>query len=68
VRQGLVANISSPGEPVKALCVYPSVSQNNARALVTGRPPDLAKGDFRSYMPAGETMLDIVDSQGRKAV
>ncbi len=68
MQKGLIANISSLGEPIKAMAVYPSVSQNNAKAMVTGQPPDLIKADFRGYLPDNETMLDIVDGHGMKAV
>lgn len=65
---GLVNNISALGEPIKAHAVYPSVSQPNAKAMVTGVDTDLEKGGFRSYMPNNETMLDILDQEGKKAV
>lgn len=68
LQQGLVANISSLGEPIEAMAEYPSVSQNNAKSLVTGQPPDLARGDFRGYIPENETMFDIVDSLGMRSV
>jgi Uncharacterized proteins of the AP superfamily len=67
-QKGLVVNISSLGEPIKAMAVYPSVSQNNAKAMVTGQPPDLIKADFRGYIPDNETMLDIMDDYGMKPV
>ncbi|HMK46748.1 MAG TPA: alkaline phosphatase family protein [Methanocella sp.] len=67
LHEGLIANISSLGEPIKAICEYPSVSQVNAKAMVTGLPADLVKGDFRSYNPSGETVLDVINDQGKKA-
>jgi hypothetical protein len=66
--KGLVGNMSSLGEPVKAACVYPSVTQTNAKAMVTGLAPDLVRGDFRSYLPYNDTMLDILERNGLHAV
>lgn len=66
--RGLVNNISSIGEPIEAVSVYPSVTQTNAKAMVTGQAPDLVRGDFRSYLPYNDTMLDILDRQGMHAV
>jgi len=65
---GLVENMSSLGEPVKAVCVYPSVTQTNAKAMATGLAPDLVRGDFRSYLPHNDTMLDILERNGLHAV
>lgn len=65
---GLVNNISALGAPIKAHSVYPSVTQPNAKAMVTGVDTDLVRGDFRSYIPYNETMVDILDKQGKKAV
>jgi hypothetical protein len=65
---GLVNNISSLGEPLKAVCVYPSITQNNAKAMATGLAPDLVRGDFRSYLPYNDTILDILERKGLDAV
>ena len=67
-QRGLVDNISSLGEPVKAVCVYPSITQNNAKAMATGLAPDLARGDFRSYLPYNDTVFDILERKGLDAV
>jgi hypothetical protein len=67
-RSGLVGNVSALGTPIKALAVYPSVSQVNAKAMATGVGSNLVKGDFRSEVPDNDTMLDILNRQGRKAV
>lgn len=67
-RLGLVNNISALGEPLKAHAVYPSVTQPNAKAMATGVDTDLVRGDFRSYIPYNDTMLDILDREGRTAV
>jgi len=68
LQKGLVDNMSALGEPIKAVCVYPSVSQTNAKAMATGLAPDLVRGDFRSYLPYNDTMLDILDKKGMRAV
>lgn len=68
VKLGLANNITALGTPIKAHSVYPSVTQPNAKAMVTGVDTDLVKGDFRSYIPSNETMVDILDKQGKKAV
>ncbi len=65
---GLVDNMSSIGEPIKAVCVYPSITQNNAKSMATGLAPNLSKGDFRSYEPAGKTIVDVLNEDGRSAV
>lgn len=67
VSRGIVANVSSLGEPVKALCVYPSITQNNAKALVTGTGPDLARADFRSAITYDDTIFDVLERQGLEA-
>lgn len=67
-QKGLVNNISAMGEPLKAVCVYPSITQNNAKAMATGLAPDLARGDFRSYLPYNDTILDILGRKGIDAV
>jgi hypothetical protein len=67
-QRGLINNISSIGEPVKAVCVYPSITQNNAKAMATGLAPDLVRGDFRSYLPYNDTVLDILERKGLEAV
>jgi hypothetical protein len=66
--KGLVTNMSSLGEPVKAVCVYPSVTQTNAKAMATGLAPNLTRGDFRSYLPYNDTVLDILGRDGLHAV
>ena len=65
---GLTPNISALGTPIKAICVYPSFSQPNARSLMTGMAPNLAMGNFSSDLPDGETMFNILDNDGMKAV
>jgi predicted AlkP superfamily pyrophosphatase or phosphodiesterase len=65
---GIVNNITALGEPIKAVCVFPSVSQPNAKAMVTGVGPDLEKGDFWSYIPDNETVLDILNGQNKTAI
>jgi predicted AlkP superfamily pyrophosphatase or phosphodiesterase len=67
-RLGLVDNISSLGEPVKAACVYPSITQNNAKAMATGLAPNLTRADYRSYLPYNDTVLDILERKGLDAV
>lgn len=67
-QRGLISNISSLGEPVKAVCVYPSITQNNAKAMATGLAPNLSRGDFRSYLPYNDTVFDILERKGLKAV
>lgn len=67
-RVGIVDNLSAIGPPIKAMAEYPSISQVNSKAMVTGLAPDLSKGSFRSYIPDGETMIDAVNRQGKKAV
>jgi hypothetical protein len=64
---GLIENISALGEPVKALCEYPSISQVNARALVTGMPSDIRAGSFRNAYPSGKTVLEAVSETGATA-
>lgn len=68
VKLGLVDNISALGKPIKAHCEYPSFSQVNAKAMVTGVAPDLVKGDFSTDVPDNETMFDVLDRQGKTAV
>lgn len=65
---GIINNIASLGEPVEAACVYPSVSRVNSRALVTGQPANLSRGDFDSKIPDGETIFDRLRSQGKTAI
>jgi predicted AlkP superfamily phosphohydrolase/phosphomutase len=65
---GLVNNISSLGEPIKAVCVFPSVTQANAKSMATGLAPNMSKGDFRSYEPEGKTIVEILNEQGQYAV
>ena len=65
---GIVDNLSALGEPIKAMCVYPSVSQVNSKAMVTGMAPNLSQGNFRSYFPTSETMFDILREHGKTAV
>jgi hypothetical protein len=67
-QRGLIDNISSLGVPVKALCVYPSITQNNAKAMATGLAPNLSRGDFRSYLPYNDTIFDILERKGLDAV
>lgn len=64
---GLIDNISAMGEPIKALDQYPSISQVNAIALVTGQPSDLRAGGFRNAYPSGSTVLDLVSEKGMTA-
>jgi hypothetical protein len=66
--ESLVDNISSLGETIKAIDVFPSVSIVNSKALVTGKAPDLYKGELKSYLPDGPTMLDIAGQHGLQAV
>lgn len=65
---GLVNNISALGEPIRAVCVYPSITQNNAKAMATGLAPNLSRGDFRSYLPYNDTVFDILERRGLDAV
>jgi hypothetical protein len=67
LKLGLIPNMSALGTPIKAMCVYPSFSQPNARSLMTGIAPDLTIGNFSSDLPDGETMFDILDNDGMKA-
>lgn len=67
-QRGLINNISALGEPVKAVCVYPSITQNNAKAMATGLAPNLSRGDFRSYLPYNDTVFDILERKGLDAV
>lgn len=67
-QKGLVNNVSALGEPLKAVCVYPSITQNNAKAMATGLAPNLSRGDFRSYLPYNDTVLDILERKGLNAV
>lgn len=66
--EGLMENVSSLGDPVKAACVYPSVTQTNAKAMATGLAPNLVRGDFRSYLPYNDTIFDILERSGQHAV
>jgi hypothetical protein len=66
--RGLIENISSLGDPVKAICVYPSVTQPNAKSMATGLAPNLVRGDFRSYLPYNDTIIDIVVKNGKQAM
>jgi hypothetical protein len=66
--QGLIPNISALGTPIKAMGVYPSFSQPNVRSLMTSQAPNLSQGNFQSTMPDNETMFDILDQHGMKAV
>ena len=65
---GVIKNITALGNPVKATCVYPSVSKVNSRALVTGKPSNLSKGDFYSAIPDTATIFDRLQSDGKSAV
>ena len=65
---GIINNITALGEPVPAVCQYPSVSQVNADSLVTGLPSDLRAGNFRSYYPSGKTVLETVKDKGMTAL
>lgn len=64
----LIDNITSLGEPVKAIDVFPSASIVNSKALVTGKPPDLTKKGLKSYYPGAQTMLEIAEQHGMHAV
>jgi hypothetical protein len=66
--ESLVDNISSMGETIRAIDVFPSVSIVNSKALVTGKSPNLYKGNLKSYNPDGLTMLDIAERHGLKAI
>lgn len=65
---GTIPNIVALGTPLEATCVYPSVSRVNSRALVTGQPSNLSKGDFGSGIPDVETIFDRLQSHGKSAV
>ncbi len=65
---GTINNITALGEPVVATCVYPSVSRVNSRALVTGNPSNLSKGDFYVGIPDTATIFDRLQSEGKSAV
>lgn len=65
---GIIRNITALGEPVIAVCQYPSVSQVNADSLVTGLPSDIREGNFRSYYPSGKTVLETVRDRGMDAL
>jgi predicted AlkP superfamily pyrophosphatase or phosphodiesterase len=65
---GIIDNITALGEPIMAVCQYPSVSQVNADSLVTGLPSDIRAGDFRSYYPSGKTVLESVEDKGMTAL
>jgi hypothetical protein len=62
--RGLAANMSSIGEPVKAIAVYPTITQANAIAMMTGKGTDLAKGSFRSTLPGNDTLFDLLGREG----
>lgn len=66
--KGLMKNVSSIGEPVQALCVYPSISRVNSKTLVTGITPDYDKGNFRSMFPDGATIFDRLSAAGKKGM
>ncbi|HEY3421946.1 MAG TPA: alkaline phosphatase family protein [Methanocellaceae archaeon] len=66
--ESLVDNITSLGETIRAIDVFPSVSIVNSKTLVTGKPPDLEKGALKSYYPDGPTMFDIAEQHGMKAL
>ena len=66
--KGMVNNISSLGTPIEACSMYPSVTQTNAKAMMTGLGPNLTRGDFRSYIPNNDTMFDILERNGMTAV
>lgn len=65
---GSIRNITALGEPIRAVCVYPSVSKVNSRALVTGLPSNLSRGDFASGVPDSPTIFDRLHSDGKPAV
>ncbi|CAJ35303.1 alkaline phosphatase family protein [Methanocella arvoryzae] len=65
---GTINNITALGDPIEATCVYPSISRVNSRALVTGKPSNLTKGDFRIGIPDADTILDRLQAQGKSAV
>lgn len=65
---GLIQNITSLGEPIGAVCVYPSVSRVNSKALVTGDRPELQKGDFWSRNPDNVTILEKVTENNMTAL
>ncbi|MCD1294035.1 hypothetical protein CUJ83_03375 [Methanocella sp. CWC-04] len=66
--EGIINNITAMGPPIKAIDVYPSISRANSRAMVTGIAPDITKGDLKSSMPDGVTILHKVSDNGLKAV
>ncbi|OPY28741.1 MAG: 2,3-bisphosphoglycerate-independent phosphoglycerate mutase [Methanocella sp. PtaU1.Bin125] len=65
---GIIENITALGEPVVAVCQYPSVSQVNADSLVTGIASDIRAGNFRSYYPSGKTVLETVEDSGKTSL
>jgi len=66
--QGLVKNMSSVGDPVKAIDVYPTITQVNSKAMMTGKDTDLEWGSFRSYLPNNDTIFDILERNGLQCV
>ena len=66
--QGMVKNISSIGQPIKAIAVYPTITQVNSKAMMTGKDTDLARGSFRSMLPYNDTIFDILERNGLQCV
>ena len=65
--QSIISNISILGTPVQAMCVYPSFTNPNCKALLTGVGPNLFKGDFASTEPDNETIFDVLNARGMTA-
>lgn len=66
--QGMAKNMSSLGQPIKAIAVYPTITQVNSKAMMTGKDTDLARGNFRSVLPYNDTIFDILERQGLQCV
>ena len=65
--QSIISNISTLGTPIQAMAVYPSFTNPNSKALLTGVGPDLFKGDFASTEPDNETIFDTLNAHGMTA-
>lgn len=64
----IINNITALGKPIKAIYVFPSVSKTNSCALITGTPPDYIKGDLKSAIPDGKTILHTAAENGFTAI
>ena len=66
--QGMAKNMSSLGQPIKAIAVYPTITQVNSKAMMTGKDTDLSRGNFRSVLPYNDTIFDILERSGLQCV